>query len=44
MTTDFKTESLSFAQKCFDDVSAMSQDTTSVSRQVKGPCEQKVQE
>ena len=33
MTTDFQKDSLVFAQKCFDDVRAMSKDTTGVSRQ-----------
>ena len=44
MTTDFQKESLSFAQKCFDDVRAMSKDTTGVSRQGYGPVETKVLE
>ena len=44
MTTDFQKESLSFAQKCFDDVRAMSKDTTGVSRQGYSPVETKVLE
>ena len=44
MTTDFQKDSLVFAQKCFDDVRAMSKDTTGVSRQGYSPVETKVLE
>lgn len=44
MTTDFQKDSLVFAQKCFDDVRAMSKDTIGVSRQGYSPVETKVLE
>ena len=44
MTPDFQKDSLVFAQKCFNDVRAMSKDTTGVSRQGYSPVETKVLE
>lgn len=44
MTTNFQSDSLAFAQKCFDDVREMSKDTLGVSRQGYSPVETKVLE
>lgn len=38
MTTDFQKDSLVFAQKCFDDVRAMSKDTTGRFQTGLQPC------